>query len=282
MEDRDFHRTLDVEAADLLSRVGELSAFFCEARSQPQRPIAKRAQRAAPARVVRAAFHEARITRVIRETENCRSFEFAVEGALARVFRPKPGQFVPIRFDIGGASHERCYAISSLVARGDTPRFTVKRVPFGLVSNYCNDELKAGMAVSIGRCMGRFRLRAGKGPIVLMAAGVAIAPMLPILKEAVLSGRRQIKMMIFEREEKSAIFLKALRTLARQYADRLTLAEIYAGACGVVGAEAIEAQLAGLSKADVYLCGPVGFMECAEAAALSAGIAERRIFINAR
>lgn len=277
MEDRHFARMMEIENADLLSRAGELSAFFCEAKDRPQPTVIKRARTKAP-----AEFHEARITRVIRETADCRSFEFEVRGGLARVFRPKPGQFVPIRFKIGGVMHERCYAISSLVQHGDVPRFTVKRVAGGLVSNYCNDELQTGMTVQVGGCAGRFRLRSGKGPIVLMAAGVAIAPMFPMLKEALSSGKRQIKMIIFDRDERSAVFLDALRELAGDHADRLQLAEVYAGACGVVSPEAIRNQLAGLAKAQVYMCGPVGFMECAETAALAAGIARQRIFINAR
>ncbi|MET0543788.1 MAG: FAD-binding oxidoreductase [Variovorax sp.] len=225
---------------------------------------------------------DALVVRVIRETESVSSFEFRPLGAEARAFRPRPGQFVPLRVSIDGAVHERCYAVSSLVARGDVPRLTIKRVPSGLVSNWCHDRLKAGMRVSIGPVAGRFRLRPGRSPLVFMAAGIGIAPLFPMFKEALLHGRRAITMMVFDRDAESAVFLKTMRTLARKHAARLQLVEIYAGDAGAISQDAIRQKLAGLANADVYMCGPAGFMQCAETAAQCVGVSPDRIFINAR
>ena len=226
-------------------------------------------------------FSEVGITRVIQETAECRSFEFD-PGNLAS-FDPRPGQFIPVRVKIGHIFHERCYAVSSLVARGDAPRFTVKRVPGGLVSNWCHDELKRGTSVSIGQPAGQFGPRATtQASLVFLAAGIGIAPILPMFKEAALIGNHTIKLMIFDRDDVSAPFLQVLRDLAHSHSQRVTLVEIYTGPRGTVDQKVVEKHLAQMPDADILMCGPAGFTQCAENAALAAGIRQDRIFVNDR
>ena len=224
-------------------------------------------------------FRAACITGVVRETDDCASFEFEVSDG--RIFHPLPGQFIAIRFEIEGQDYERCYAVSSLVSRGEVPRFTVKRVPSGRVSNWCHDHLRPGARIRVGPPTGQFRLSALNAErAVFMAAGIGMAPILPMIREALLFSERAIRVMIFDRDETSAPFRALLRGLAEQYRDRFDLTEAYVGTAGEVQQAVIADHLAGACDASVYMCGPPEFMRRAEAAAVAAGLCEDRIFVN--
>ncbi|WP_206601029.1 hypothetical protein, partial [Brachyspira hyodysenteriae] len=55
---------------------------------------------------------------------------------------------------------------------------------------------------------------------------------------------------------------------------------IYTGSTGTVPPGVIERHVSGFTDANLYVCGPVGFTELAECAAMTAGLAKDRIFIN--
>ncbi|MFT4116043.1 ferredoxin--NADP reductase [Bradyrhizobium sp.] len=240
---------------------------------------------AAPPRVPaekseREWFRAACITNIFKETSDSVSFEFEMRDGEA--FHAQPGQFVAIRFEIEGHTHERCYAVSSLVSRGEVPRFTVKRVSSGCVSNWCHDHLRCGAWIRVSPPTGQFRLHPlNTERAVFMAAGIGMAPIFPMIKEALLFSERAVRVMIFDRDEESAPFLAPLRAFAERYRDRLDLTEIYVGKAGEVTQDAIADHLAGTCDASIYMCGPPEFMRRAEAAAISVGLCEDRIFVNA-
>jgi ferredoxin-NADP reductase len=234
-----------------------------------------------PSAMLHSGFNNALICKVTRETHECRSYEFNFPSASSSSFTPVPGQFVPLRVKIDGEAHQRYYAISSLVAQGEPARITIKRKRGGLVSNWCHDELRPGMTVSIGRPTGAFGLRPGVQPALFMAAGIGIAPLFPMLKQAALTSRHPIRIAIFDRDEQAAVFLGSLRHLAKQYAERVHLAEIYTG-CGPADPEDLRRQFEALPGAVAYVCGPAGFLECTQAIGAAAGIAPEQILINAR
>jgi ferredoxin-NADP reductase len=228
----------------------------------------------------RHRFADAVITKVVRETRCTRSFEFVITNDTA-TFCPRPGQFASIRFIVNGQPHERFYAISSLVARGDAPRFTVRRVRSGLISNWCHDQLKEDARIEIGPAQGSFQLLPGRAPIIFLAAGIGIAPIFPLCKEALMYGGRRIRMVVIDRARSNAVFAEQLRGLATWCGDRFELSEKFTGS-RAASAKMIAAQFAGLAWADLYICGPAGFIDTAIDAAIRTGIARDRIFINDR
>src|ERR687891_730202 len=68
---------------------------------------------------------------------------------VARGGRPTPhaGQFLTFRVRIDGATHLRCYSMSSSPAVDEELQVTVKRVPDGVVSNWMLDTLGPGHVV---------------------------------------------------------------------------------------------------------------------------------------
>jgi ferredoxin-NADP reductase len=282
VNDRSFDTPLDFDDGVGLYSACETSVIPVERTIAWQRPSDPMpAFSVTPSAALRGGFNNALITKVTRETHECRSYEFNFPAITSNAFCTKPGQFVPVRVKISGETHQRYYAISSLVAQGEPLRMTIKRTPGGLVSNWCHDELRPGMTVSIGRPMGTFRLRRGSRPMLFMAAGIGIAPLFPMLKQAVLTSPQPIRIAIFDRDAQAAVFLGPLRNLAKHHPDRLQLAEIYTGS-NAAHPRLLHQQFEALPEATAYACGPAGFLQCASTAAAAAGIAPERILINAR
>lgn len=234
-----------------------------------------------PTNSLLAGFGTALITRVVRETHECSSYEFVLPAAGLDTFRPKPGQFVPLRVTIAGQTHQRYYAISSLVSHAEPPQMTIKRVGGGLVSNWCHDELRPGMTVTIGPPMGNFGLRREDGPALFMAAGIGLAPIFPMFKQALLTTPCSIRLVIFDRDAQAVAFLGILRKLARQFSGRLELIESYSGS-EAASPQQLRRQFEAAPDSLAYVCGPPGFLQCATSAAAATGFARDRLLINAR
>jgi 3-ketosteroid 9alpha-monooxygenase subunit B len=86
-------------------------------------------------------FHELRVSEVVEETADTRSFVLDVPSELATAYGYEPGQFLTFRVCVDGELLLRCYSMSSAPAVGDPLTVTVKRVPGGAVSNWMIDNL---------------------------------------------------------------------------------------------------------------------------------------------
>lgn len=108
----------------------------------------------------------------------------------------KPGQYLTFNLEVpdpaGGPARSlvRCYSLSDR-ARPDSYRVSIKRVPAppgrpdlppGVVSNRFHDHIPEGARLSVRAPSGRFHLNEdGDLPIVLLAGGIGITPLLAIL-----------------------------------------------------------------------------------------------------
>jgi glycine betaine catabolism B len=119
--------------------------------------------------------------RVVEETPDVRTFVFS--GDCGRPFDFKPGQYVTLHLNIGGAAVTRTYSVSSPPTRPFDLRITVKRVPGGQASNWLHDNLTAGGEVEIEGPHGRFNfddLPSDK-PLFL-SGGSGITPVMSMLR----------------------------------------------------------------------------------------------------
>lgn len=104
-----------------------------------------------------------------------------------------PGQFLTFRLDIpdpaGGAQPlVRCYSLSD-APHPDHYRVTIKRVPApagtghpaGRSSNFFHDQVEVGSTLNVRAPSGHFYIDEGDGPVVLIAGGIGITPMLSML-----------------------------------------------------------------------------------------------------
>lgn len=192
-----------------------------------------------------------------------------------------PGQYITVRMPTpDGSTTMRNYSLSDRPG-GDRFRISVKRetgaaadTPDGYVSNALHDRVEVGDRIEIGPPCGEFCLDLNdrhERPLVLLAAGVGVTPILSILKAAVESmPEREIVFVHGCLNEEVQPFRETIDGLAAKH-PRLKLHYRYSepetgetrrsGTCstGLVDADLIES-LVPDRDCDYYFCGPKPFM----------------------
>lgn len=222
-------------------------------------------------------FHRLRVARVVTETADASSLVLDVPAALADAFAYEAGQFCTFRATIGGEHHQRCYSMSSAPAVDGELAVTVKRVPGGLVSNHLLDTLAAGDEVEVSEPAGRFRLPDGDAPLVAFAAGSGITPVFSLLKQALATTKRSVRLLYANRDRDATIFAAELDALA---GPRLEVVHRLDVEDGFLDAAAAASFLGDDADVDAFVCGPAPFMEVAEDALLAAGVDAGRVHVE--
>jgi 3-ketosteroid 9alpha-monooxygenase subunit B len=221
-------------------------------------------------------FHRVPVARVIDETSDTRSIVLAIPDELADAFSYDAGQFVTFRVTVGDESLMRCYSMSSAPEIDDELTVTVKRVPDGKVSNWLNDNIEAGVEVDVTRPAGVFCLSPGKGDIVAFAAGSGVTPIMSIIKQALATTERRIRVLYANRDADSTIFQSEIAALVDANPGRLTVVHHLDADAGFVDHDELRGFLAAGAAAgsidDAYVCGPGPFMDLAEEAVLTFGV----------
>ncbi|MDD0972490.1 pyridoxamine 5'-phosphate oxidase family protein [Pseudomonas fontis] len=129
------------------------------------------------------------VVNIVKESESIRSFYLqASEGMSLPGFAA--GQHLPVRFVLDGQASAaiRTYSVSSAPA-DELLRISVKRD--GVVSAHLHDRVKVGDLIEARAPQGQFTVVADeRRPLVLIAAGVGITPLLAMLREVIYQGKR--------------------------------------------------------------------------------------------
>ncbi|RBJ83279.1 FAD-binding oxidoreductase [Pseudomonas sp. MWU12-2534b] len=217
-----------------------------------------------------------RVTRIVDESLGIRSFYLEpADAAAAPVFLA--GQHLPVQVMLDGQPLIRTYSLSSAPS-DDFLRISVKRE--GRVSSYLHQQLKVGDLLQARAPQGRFTADPlSPRPLVLLAAGVGITPLLSMLREVLYQGlrtRRTRPTWLFQgaRNLAEQSFAGELQTLREQAGDSLRLlrllsqpeAEARPGQdfehCGRLDAQVLLAQPdLDWDSADFVLCGPGAFTQ---------------------
>ncbi|MBI3904941.1 MAG: pyridoxamine 5'-phosphate oxidase family protein [Pseudomonas fluorescens] len=147
-----------------------------------------------------------RVTRIEAQSHSIRSIylEPADEAGLPLF---QAGQHLPLRFNIDGDVHIRTYSLSSAPS-DDFFRISVKRD--GRVSTHLHEQIRVGDLLEARAPQGHFTVAPHeRRPLVLLAAGVGITPLLSMLREVVYQGLRT-------RRIRPTWFIQSSRTLAEQ------------------------------------------------------------------
>ncbi len=225
-------------------------------------------------------FHPLGIARVVRETADASSFVLDVPEDLRPAFAYEAGQFCTFRVPVDGRAHLRCYSMSSSPAVDHELAVTVKRTPGGVVSNFMLDHLAAGDVVEATRPAGVFCLTGGGGDVVAFAAGSGITPVHSLLKSALTTTARRVRLLYANRDRDAVIFASELDALSARHGDRLVVSHHLDVERGLLRPDAVRA-FAGVDPvADYYLCGPGPFMDLVERALREDGVPAGRIHIE--
>ncbi|MFI7361338.1 2Fe-2S iron-sulfur cluster-binding protein [Streptomyces sp. NPDC050149] len=216
-------------------------------------------------------FHPVTITRIVNETPDVRTFILDAD------FPYKAGQFMT--FQARGAL--RSYSMSSSPDADDEVCVTVKRVPGGLVSEWMFRELNPGDTLHVTRPAGTFCLRDPERHLVAYAGGSGISPVFSLVKSALATTSRQVRVLTAHQSREAAVFSSALDALATRYPGRLELLHHLDDRDGLV-TDAEVRTLAGVDTegSDFYVCGPAPFMTLVEKTLLASGVPDRHIVVE--
>lgn len=125
-----------------------------------------------------AASFASTVTTLDRHSDSTISFSLDVENRGDLAFLP--GQYVNIK--VPGTDEVRSYSMSS-GPEVDAASFMVRISPQGAMSEYLRDRAEVGDAVEFTGPFGSFFLREPKRPLLLLAGGTGLAPLLSILEK---------------------------------------------------------------------------------------------------
>ncbi|WP_405783474.1 2Fe-2S iron-sulfur cluster-binding protein [Streptomyces sp. NBC_00859] len=222
-----------------------------------------------------ARTHRVRVTEVVAETADARSFVLApADGVLAY----RPGQFLTLRLPgpDGGAA-ARCYSLASSPHSGEPMKITVKRVAGGHGSNWLCDHIGVGDELEVLAPAGTFGSGPLDGDLLLAAAGSGITPVISLAKAALAGSQGRVVLLYANRDESAVIFRDELRALAAAHPRRLLVLHWLETLDGLPSADRLTALLGPYAGHRAYLCGPAPFMDAVDEALRAAGAAPAAI-----
>lgn len=195
----------------------------------------------------------------------------------------KAGQFANISVETL-RDQWRSYSFATSALPDAQVSFFVRRVPGGAFSTLINDSDVMGQTVLIDGPEGDFWLRPADTPLMLIAGGSGLAPILALLQEAQKERcARDVTLLFGAREEQDLYALDTLQDLADQWRGAFQFVPVlsaasdgasWAGERGMV-AEKIPAWVK--PSAHAYLCGPPPMIDACAALLKQCGVAGEHI-----
>lgn len=207
----------------------------------------------------------------------------------------KPGQYIAIRPGrLGASASPRNYSLSSIPEERHL-RISVKReapqnAPHGKMSNFLHDQVHIGDTVQLAPPSGVFFHNdesVGESPIVFLAAGIGVTPLLSMAKSLVKNkNKNKINFLLAARNSATCAFAKELRQLAKSgisfhtsvFFDEPLPNDQKDGHCDYIGRldREVLSDLP-LDSAHFYICGPKTFMTKILTDLRSLGVADARL-----
>jgi len=150
---------------------------------------------------------------LVEETPTIKTIRLARPGN----FEFEAGQFLTVRIRIEGKEYARCYSLSSAPDTRGYLEISVRRQ--GIVSNALHASLRPGAMLSIKGPLGVFKYPAGDDrPLVLLAGGIGITPLMSMLRHAVSTApTRPVTLLYSARCEDDFAFHDELLAIARRH-----------------------------------------------------------------
>ncbi|MBL8199048.1 MAG: ferric reductase-like transmembrane domain-containing protein [Chromatiales bacterium] len=217
-----------------------------------------------PLRMWREGWVIERVSRI-----GARTVEMILRGPVGTALRFRAGQFIWLSIAPNRPPfHDHPFSIASAPAE-----LPLLRLLVGEVGNCTRHfaELAPGTGVAIDGPHGSFVLPPGDGPVLLVAGGAGIAPMVGILADAAAQNdRRPFRLLYAARSQKAVVDAERLDALRA----RLDLSISFLLREGPLDMPHIRELLAGIrpDTAVAMLCGPARMMEIAADALLAAGM----------
>lgn len=204
---------------------------------------------------------------------------------LERAIDYKAGQYASL--SIEGMDAERNYSFSVAPNQKGLVRFLVRKVPGGKLSNYIYDNNLVGKKAKVKGPFGDFYLRDSKDPILMIAGGSGLAPILAMLEQGISDGiKRSVTFLFGARTKKDLYKVKEIEEIQKAWKGAFTFIPIlseepekssWKGERGLV-TKKIKDVLT--HSTESYLCGPPVMVDAATKEITDRGINKKRVFAD--
>lgn len=197
-----------------------------------------------------------------------------------------PGQFIAVRIQKGENEYSRVRQYTlSMDSKEEFYRISVKIEHEGDLSKQLCNDIKVGDKIQATIPMGKFVLKDGDNPIVLIGGGIGITPMLA-MAYAAKDTTREVKIVYSAGNSKYHSFREELNKLKCENKN-IDLIQIYTrpleedklnidyNLAGRINKEWIEKNLP--KDGEFYFCGPIEFMRTIYKSLESIGIDKSKI-----
>ena len=179
---------------------------------------------------------------------------------------------------------QRSYSFANAARPDGQVSFFIRNVSGGAFSTHVNERNLVGTAVTVQGPAGDFWLRDGTAPLLLVAGGSGLAPLLALLQEAAAAGvRRPVTLLFGARGPQDLYALDEIEAIARQWPDRFrvvpVLSAVPSGAEWTGGRGLVTDHIPGVLEAGAhaYLCGPPAMVDAAVTVLRAHGVAAEHI-----
>jgi benzoate/toluate 1,2-dioxygenase reductase subunit len=219
------------------------------------------------------------------KVEAVKRLSACVVGVSARMLGLAPLKFLPgqyVHLQVPGTTEWRSYSMANAPGEDRTLEFLVRVLDDGVMSRYLTERAAGGDVIQCRGPQGTFYLRSGARPILMVAGGTGVAPMVSMLRQMMTSDeRRKINLCFGVNEERDLFFADELNAIVQRLPDldvRIAIARGEPSADIRSGVVTDLIAPGSLAESDVYLCGPPAMTDRARALVTERGAVATSIF----
>ncbi len=179
---------------------------------------------------------------------------------------------------------QRSYSFATPVQASGQVSFFVREVPNGVFSTHIHRDPVVGEAVTVEGPLGDFWLRPDTAPLLLIAGGSGLAPMLALLQDAAEQGvARDVVLLFGARQERDLYALDEIESIGRRWRGSFRFVPVLSEAApdapwqGARGLVTEQLHTLAVPGCHAYLCGPPPMIDAAMPLLLQQGISRLHI-----
>lgn len=207
-----------------------------------------------------------------------------------------PGQFSQVSA-VDHVYPERSYSFAHAAVNeiNSSPciSFFVRAIPNGKMSNWLNSPQALGAKVKLKASFGDFYLRKNAAPMICIARGSGLAPLISILEQALsepLQKQRNVILLMGARTQQDLYYQEEIEAIKTQWRGVFTYKAVlsnedpesnWTGCRGVV-TDYLDNYLttSSIKNGEGYLCGPPAMVDTAIKKMLSLGISRNKLYFD--
>jgi ferredoxin-NADP reductase len=215
------------------------------------------------------------VTAVTAETPHAKTFRLR----LAEPRTHRAGQFYVVRLTAPDGYHaQRDYSVASAPG-GDHIDLTVEMLPAGEVSGFLHDVVEVGDVLQVRGPIGRFFSWDGASPILGVAGGAGVVPLMSMLRLARTEHRTDLmRLIVSVRSPADLYYADEIRGPETTVVHTRQASADSSRPVGRLTADDIRPLVE--PDRDVYVCGSHGFCDGATKVLLDVGVELKRIRVS--